>query len=177
MFFENAAGWSLFWLNCSIYTLLVVVRAWVDVIVPARFFDPDRWLFRTREWERGGDIYRIVRIDRWKDKLPSLSTWDRFSKKHLNRVTPRYLQRFVFETCRAESNHLRAIVSVVLMRLWTPLDLWLTCLVIALIGNIPFILIQRYNRPRLQRILARMDRRVLATAPEDGEPELRPAPA
>jgi len=175
--FENEASWSLFALNCLIYATLVVVRAWVDVAIPERYFRADRWLFRTREWERDGEFYRVLRIDRWKDRLPSLETWHRFSKKKLTDASRRYLNRFVVETCRAESNHLRAIVSVVMMRLWTPIDLWLTCLVIALAGNLPFILIQRYNRPRLLRILNRMDQRELSPAPEDGESELRPATA
>jgi len=175
--FENEATWSLFALNCFVYALLVVVRAWIDVILPPRFFSPNRWLFRTRDWEHDGDVYRVLRIDRWKDRLPSLVTWQRFSKKRLTQASRRYLNRFVIETCRAESNHVRAIASVVLMRLWTPFDLWMTCLVIALAGNVPFILIQRYNRPRLLRILARMERRELAGAPEDGESELRPATA
>ena len=69
---------------------------------------------------------------------------------------------------------MRAIASVVAMRLWTPLDLWLTCLVIGLIGNVPFILIQRYNRPRLQRTLGRIEQRSLAAS---GDNELRPATA
>ncbi len=175
MLFQNDASWSLFWVNCIIYTALVAVRAWVDVTLPDRFFRPDRWWFRTREWEREGEIYRThLRIDRWKDHLPALETWNRFSKKRLADANQRYLSRFVVETCRAESNHLRAIASVVAMRLWTPLDLWLTCLVIALIGNVPFILIQRYNRPRLQRTLGRIEQRALASR---GENELRPATA
>ena len=177
MIIENEASWSLFALNCLIYALLVVLRAWVDVVIPERFFRADRWLFRTRDWERGGEVYRVLRIERWKDRLPSLETWNRFSKKRLTDASRRYLNRFVIETCRAESNHVRAIASVVVMRVWTPIDLWMTCLVIAIAGNLPFILIQRYNRPRLLRILGRMERRELAGATEDGESELRPATA
>lgn len=177
MLFETEASWSLFWLNCIIYTLLVVVRAWVDVVIPQRYFSPDRWLYRTRDWERDGEIYRdALRIHLWKDRLPALDTWNRFSKKRLSAANGRYLRRFIIETCRAESNHLRAIGAVALMRLWTPLDLWLTCLTIAVLGNLPFILIQRYNRPRLQRILARVELRELAAA-EGGDPEFRPATA
>ena len=170
MLFQNDASWTLFWVNCIVYTVLVVVRAWVDVVIPERYFRPERWLFRTRDWEREGEVYRsLLRIDRWKDRLPALDTWHRFSKKRLTEANHHYLRRFITETCRAESNHLRAVGSVVLMRLWTPLDLWMTCLVIAVAGNLPFILIQRYNRPRLQRILGRMERRELATAEGDGE--------
>lgn len=176
MLIQNDASWSLFWFNCILYTVLVVVRAWVDMIIPERYLQPDRWWFRTRDWERDGEIYREqLRIDRWKDKLPSLRTAARFSKKRLTEASRRYLNRFVLETCRAESNHLRAIGSVVVMRFWTPVDLWMVCLLIAVAGNVPFIMIQRYNRPRLLRALERMERRELAATGDDAE--LRPATA
>jgi hypothetical protein len=61
------------------------------------------------------------------------------------------------------------------MRLWTPVDLWLVCMLIAVVGNVPFIMIQRYNRPRLMRALERMERRELAAAGDD--PELHPVTA
>ncbi|MGC3953039.1 MAG: hypothetical protein QM804_02100 [Propionicimonas sp.] len=174
MLIQNEASWSLFWLNCILYTVLVVIRAWVDVLIPDRFLRPDSWWFRIRDWERDGEWYRDqLRIDRWKDKLPSLKTAARFSKKRLSAASHRYLDRFVTETCRAESNHLRAIGAVMVMRLWTPVDLWSVCLMLAIVGNLPFIMIQRYNRPRLMRALERIERRELAAA--GGDPELRPA--
>ncbi len=176
MLIQNDASWSLFWFNCILYTVLVVVRAWIDVMIPARFLRPDSWWFRIRDWERDGEWYREqLRIDRWKDKLPSLRTATRFSKKRLTEASHRYFTRFITETCRAESNHLRAIGSVMVMRLWTPVDLWLVCMLIAVVGNVPFIMIQRYNRPRLMRALERIERRELAAA--GGDPELHPVTA
>ncbi len=176
MLIQNDASWSLFWFNCILYTVLVMVRAWIDVLIPQRLLRPEGWWFRIRDWERDGDWYRDqLRIDRWKDKLPSLRTAARFSKKRLTEASRRYLNRFVIETCRAESNHLRAIASVMVMRLWTPVDLWMVCMLIAVVGNVPFIMIQRYNRPRLIRALERIERRELAAA--GGDPELHPATA
>lgn len=176
MLIRNDASWSLFWLNCILYTVLVVVRAWIDVLIPQRFLRPEGWWFRIRDWERDGEWYRDqLRIDRWKDKLPSLRTATRFSKKRLTEASRRYFNLFITETCRAESNHLRAIGSVLVMRLWTPVDLWLVCLVIAVVGNVPFIMIQRYNRPRLIRALERLERRELAAA--GSGPDLQPATA
>lgn len=178
MVFENEASWTLFWLNVVIYLLMTFGRMQVDIWLPARYFNPDGWWYRIRPWERGGDFYRdTLRIDRWKDKVPAVDSWNRFSKKRLAGAGTIYLRRFVIETCRGESNHLRAVLSTLPMRLWTPLDLWMTCFLIALLGNLPFILIQRYNRPRLLRTLDRIERRALESAPGDGDPELRPATA
>ena len=160
MLFYNEPSWFLFWFNAACYALLVLIREYVDMHIPARWLDPDRGWFRIRPWERGGDFYRdILGIDRWKNKLPTLKGLTHFSKKHLDGDGPGYLERFIVETCRSESNHMRAIFSVVVMKLWTPFGLWFLCLVLALVGNLPFICIQRYNRPRLQRLAALEERR------------------
>mgnify|MGYP001183180035 CR=1 FL=1 len=166
-----AAEWSVFWLNVFVYALLVPVRMQVDVWLPDACFDPNRWWFRTRDWERDGDVYRDrLRIDRWKDRLPTVTSLNRFSKRRLAGNDQPYLERFVLETCRAESNHVRAILSVVVMQLWTPPGVWVICFLLAFSGNLPFILIQRHNRPRLQRALERIAGRTL---PRSGEPDLQ----
>ena len=160
MLFHYEASWILFWFNAACYALFVLIREYVDMHIPARWLNPSGWLFRIRPWERGGDFYRdFLGIDRWKSKLPSLRGRTNFSKKHLEGSGPGYLERFIIETCRSESNHMRAILSVVFMKLWTPFGLWLLCLVLAVVGNLPFICIQRYNRPRLQRLAALEERR------------------
>ncbi|MEA5054624.1 MAG: hypothetical protein VB093_14395 [Propionicimonas sp.] len=175
-------------MNVTVYVLMTLGRMQWDVWLPAKFFDPDRWWYRTRDWERGGELYReLLRIDRWKDKVPAVDGRTHFSKRHLLGDDPTYLRQFVMETCRGESNHLRAVLSTIPMRLWTPLDVWMVCFLIALLGNLPFILIQRYNRPRLQRALGRVERRALesaqrraAAAPAlqtGGDSDLQPATA
>ncbi|MDR2931387.1 MAG: hypothetical protein LBV06_10870 [Propionibacteriaceae bacterium] len=152
--FGLGAGWDLFLVNIICYVVFVVVRRHVDVWLPDRFFDPRRRRFRSAAWERDGEFYRdILKIDRWKDDLPCLTPLTGFSKKTILGLRSEYLERFVMETCRAESNHVSAIVFVMLMRAWTPSGLWWLCFVIAVFGNVPFICIQRYNRPRLLRTL------------------------
>mgnify|MGYP001580017604 CR=1 FL=1 len=162
-----AAEWSVFWFNVLVYVLLVPMRMQLDVWLPDTFFAPGRWWYRTREWERDGDFYRDrLRIDRWKDRLPVITSRNNFSKRRLVGNDRPYLEQFVLETCRAESNHVRAIISVLIMRLWTPPGLWFLCFLLALWGNLPFILIQRHNRPRLQRALERIAERTLSRGNE-----------
>ncbi len=192
LLFQTQASWSLFWLNVTIYALTTLWRMQVDVWIPVKYFDPDRWWFRIRSWERQGDFYKDnLRIERWKDKVPAVNGRNHFSKRHLVGSDPTYLRQFIIETCRGESNHVRAVLSVIPMRLWTPFDLWLVCFLIALVGNLPFVLIQRYNRPRLQRALVRVERRALEAGsrapvdanasreagPRDDDTDLQPATA
>ncbi len=166
------ATMNLFWLDFTIYWVLTLGRILLDPHLPARLFDPSRPAYRTHRWEADGEFYRQhLRVDRWKDYLPTFAGPHGFSKKHLAAADADYLARFIRETCRGESNHVRAVGSVVVMKLWTPFDLWLFILVIALVGNLPFIIVQRYTRPRLQRALALTERR---GAPELGSGEMEP---
>ena len=150
---------QVFWFNFMLYWAFTVVRVLIDPYLPEDWFDPMRPIFRTHDWEEHGRVYRRLNIDRWKDRLPSFTRRGALLKKRLMTSDPDYLNRFVVETCRAESHHVRAVLSVVVMKLWTPLPSWLAMFAIALTGNLPFILIQRYNRPRLQRALEAARRR------------------
>jgi glycosyl-4,4'-diaponeurosporenoate acyltransferase len=145
---------GVFWLDFTVYWVWTLARILLDPLIPASWLNPDRWPFRTYSWEDGGDYYRRVwHIDAWKDHLPTFAGATRFSKRHLSRSDSEYLNQFIVETCRGESNHARAIGSVMVMKLWTPTALWVFILAIAVAGNLPFIAIQRYNRPRLRRTL------------------------
>lgn len=165
---------DLFWVNFAVYWVWTLARILVDPHLPARFFDPDRPEYRIQRWEADGEFYRrYLRVDRWKGYLPTFAGPNGFSKRHLIGSEPNYLARFIRETCRGESNHVRAVLSVVVMKLWTPFDLWLFIFTIAVIGNLPFIVVQRYNRPRLQRALALTERRAaLELEPGDLQPGL-----
>ncbi|MDR2973946.1 MAG: hypothetical protein LBV00_04420 [Propionibacteriaceae bacterium] len=155
---DFGSGWGLFLVNIILYVGFVAIRRHVDVWLPDRAFDPTKWRYRSAAWERHGAFYRdVLHINRWKDKLPCLVPLTGFSKKSITDVRKDYLSRFIVETCRAESNHVSAVLFTFVLLLWTPLDMWLVCFLIAALGNAPFIMIQRYNRPRLQHALELAD--------------------
>lgn len=66
------------------------------------------------------------------------------------------LETMVKETCVAECIHsLLCLAGLVCLRLWRGFGGLIVALLYAL-GNLPFILVQRYNRPRLQRLHSRL---------------------
>jgi len=71
------------------------------------------------------------------------------------RTVARDLARFVAETRRAEYGHWLAIACTPVFALWNPPVGLALMAAYSLLVNVPFIAIQRYNRPRAQRILAR----------------------
>ena len=121
----------------------------------------DGWLLRQRGFEDGGRWYRRrLRIHRWKDRLPEAGGL--FAGGTSKRRLPAYdvagLEAFARETRRAELTHWWALSCGPLFILWNP-PLAATLLVTyGVLVNLPFIVIQRYNRFRIESVLRRLGR-------------------
>ena len=126
----------------------------ICVSVDTSFFDPGKKMYLPHKWERNGRIYSdVLKINKWKDNLPQHIGKDGFSKEHLDDVVSvEYIDKFIMETCRVEWNHttncLYTLVLFALNDFFTAMVLTL----ILLLVNLPFALIQRYNRFRLQKL-------------------------
>jgi len=121
----------------------------------------DGWLLRPRPFETGGRWYRHrLRIDRWKDRLPEAG--DLFRGGHSKRRLPAYdvagLELFARETRRAELARWWAMWCGPLFVLWNPPLAAGLLVTYGVVVNLPFILIQRYNRFRIQALVERRSR-------------------
>lgn len=126
--------------------------------LPERMFRRDGPLYRGRRWERGGETYaRLFLIRRWKDRLPEAGAMFQggFAKRGLRSRSPERLRRFIVETRRAELTHWLPVLLSFSFFAWNPLNVAIWMPVIGLLGNAPFIMVQRYVRPRMQRLLER----------------------
>ena len=125
-----------------------------------RWFDPHRAPYRCWDWEKGGRVYNKLHIRRWKDRLPDMSRlMPDMVKKKLAAADPMSL---VQETCVAECVHCWLVaLSVGMLFLWKSVWSWALWLVYNLLGNVSFILIQRYNRPRLLRLAEKENKKNL----------------
>ena len=87
-----------------------------------------------------------------------------FEKKHLNKVLSlKYVDKFIFETYYAEMGHIGMAIFGFAYILVNPSDYALMAFIssiINLIIQIPFCLIQRYNRPRLIRLKLKLKLRL-----------------
>ncbi len=110
---------------------------------------------RTYQFEHNATVYHRFRIQVWKDQLPEAgaSLPGGFSKRQLRERKESYLLRFQLETCRAEFSHWLSWLLALTFFTWTPWWIAIIMLVYGGITNLPFILIQRYNRARLNRVL------------------------
>ncbi|MDY4888836.1 MAG: hypothetical protein SO135_03700 [Sphaerochaetaceae bacterium] len=145
--------------NLLIFPLLIASQFFCSIIVNSMSYDTlgsFKHILRHRSWERGGSIYqKVFKIRAWKDYVPEMGriTPEKFSKRHVMSTKAEYLEQFILESVRAELCHCFSLfLSIpILTFVDTPFFKWALVYVIFL--NAPCIMIQRTNRPRLERIL------------------------
>ena len=128
--------------------------------LPLRRLQHDGWLLRPRRFEEDGRFYERFAIRRWKDALPEAGGLfpGGMSKRQLTGTDPCGLGRFRAETRRAELGHWWAMACGPLFVLWNPPAVAAVMVAYGVVVNAPFIAIQRFNRLRIGRILARQSR-------------------
>ncbi len=129
-------------------------------ILPNSFFDSSHFMYKARDWERSGQFYvKRLKIKKWKDRLPQYVAKGGFSKRNLKlfeETDKKYIERFIMETCRGEWNHFVCSCYFVISFL---INTWLYAIIFSLIpivANLPFLIIQRYNRLRLLRFYSKI---------------------
>ena len=129
--------------------------------IDRRHFESDTWLTRIRPWEQSGRMYRFLRVPRWKDRVPEAGALfaGGVSKRNLPGTSAPALRLLLAETRRAEWGHWSCMLCAPLFALWNPLPVAAIMVAYGLAVNLPFIVIQRWNRLRLQRVLARFESR------------------
>lgn len=124
---------------------------------------PANWLARSRvlwkrPWPETLQSYeRRWAIRRWKPWLPDAGNAlpNGVAKASLVSRDRRNLERLVLETRRAELVHLALWLFWIVTALWLPPVGVLINLGFATVFNLPCLWVQRYNRLRLQQLLAR----------------------
>lgn len=121
----------------------------------------DGWLLRQRSFEAGGRWYRDrLRIHRWKDRLPEAGALfaGGLSKRRLPAYDTAGLELFARETRRAELAHWWAMSCGPVFALWNPPLATALLVAYGVLANLPFVLIQRYNRFRIEALIDRRRR-------------------
>lgn len=144
----DVAAWAFFHLFISISCFLM----------PLQYFQQNSSLFKIADWENSGQLWqRLVAVKRWKEFIPDGARLFKlgYEKKTLQGFDNETLKIFAAETKRAELTHWLCILPAPLFFLWNPVWAGWVMILYALLFNIPFIIVQRYNRARLETILDR----------------------
>lgn len=153
--------WAVALSSTTWFGVSLAVGAW------AASWPPDRLAttgpFTTlRNWEASGAWWqRHLRVRRWKDAVPeagALFDGGR-SKRRLRSRSTADLAQLRVETVRAERVHWLILASTPVHLIWCRPAIAAGMVAFGLVFNAPFIVIQRYNRGRLDAVLARRARR------------------
>lgn len=140
---------------------LGILSHFVGQALPRAHFDPQRFPYRSADWENGGKVYEKLGIKHWKDRLPDMSKiMPDMVRKKMSAVKSQGMDVLIAETCVAECVHWALMMlSLGIFFFWRGAWAVVFWLVYNLLGNLPFIIIQRYNRPRLVMLEQRRKRR------------------
>ena len=144
--------------------LLGVLSHFVGQALPRKWFDAGKTPYKSADWEKGGKVYEKLGIKRWKDIAPDMSRImpDMVKKKLTSENKERGMDTLIAETCVAECVHWGLIIlSFGILFWWRGVWAAVFLLVYNILGNLPFIIIQRYNRPRLVMLEQRRKRRAV----------------
>jgi glycosyl-4,4'-diaponeurosporenoate acyltransferase len=125
--------------------------------MPVARLERDGWLTRLRRFEADGHVYERLGVRRWKDRLPELGDAFRggVSKRRLPGRDVAALACFAAETRRAELVHWAIPAVLPVFAWWNPPGLFAAMAAYAVLANAPCVVVQRYNRGRLARIIDR----------------------
>ena len=140
-----------------------ILSLFIKKVLPEKFFDGTMEFFLPKKYEKS--LFNKINIRSWKDKIPN---WGNVGKDMAKdgQIDVESIKNFIVQTCLGEIVHLfcmlSAMVSGVVLALNRP-DLIFTMIlpvvVVYAVINLLSVLIQRYNRPRLQILLNRLERK------------------
>ena len=149
-------------------TAVVDVVAWIAIHlslgylsskIPLARLDPNRRFFQAFAWEKNGEIYQqLFGVKYWKHFMPNGSALypGAFSIRNLLSFDPAYLEVWLQESVRAETCHWAMIFPGVFFFLWNSVAGGWGMVAYAVLNNVVPIILQRFNRPRVRRLLARL---------------------
>lgn len=144
----------------AVWAFAPLLLALICLRLPDSVFDPSRFFWRARKWEREGRFYETVfHVRSWKQFLPDGGgVWKNrgYKKRNLADYSEENLRRFLIETARGELTHWLGILPFWVFGFFAPPFVVWIMLLYALAVNLPCIVAQRYNRPRVVALMRRM---------------------
>ena len=145
-----------YWVASSLVIGLACAHIPVRIL---RLLGRSAWWLRcpSPHWYR-----KAIYIGLWKDRVPEAGRFGGgVSKRHLKSRDRGVLERLYLETIRAELVHTGLLMVQCFPIVWLKGGLLVLPIGYAVVANLPFIAIQRYNRARLSRLVGIEDRRIL----------------
>ena len=136
--------------------------ALLSLKIPDKDLSSNNFYFKEHSFERDGKFYeQVFFVKRWKKFLPDggATLGGGYAKKNLTDFSEENLNQFLIESCRAEFTHVIAIFPFWVFGFFASGKVVLIMFIYALLVNIPCIIVQRYNRPRIKKLMKIQNRR------------------
>lgn len=152
---------SVFWviiIDILAWTFFHLFISALCLRLPLPLFLKDSTWLRIFSWEKSGQLWQgLFRVKKWKHVLIDGTVLFKkgYRKKELHGTKTTDLKIFAAETKRAELTHWLSILPAPLFFLWNPLWVGWAMILYAFVFNLPFIIVQRYNRGRITAITRR----------------------
>lgn len=141
----------------GIVTFTIMYHFWVRILmgnVTKRFaINYRQWWFKERAFEKR--LYKLLQVKRWKDKAltydpQSFSLKDHSLEEIANTMSKSEVDHWI--------NQLIALSTVLFSLWWGQFWIFFATALAACLFDAQFIAIQRYNRPRLVKLIQRQNR-------------------
>lgn len=158
----------ILWVGIASFTILYhfwlrIIMGCVTRCLPIRY---TAWWFKERRFERR--LYKLLRVRKWKGKVLTYDP-DAFSmEKHS-------YEEIAYAMAKAETDHwINELISLSTMffpLLWGAWWLFISTGIVGMLFDMQFILVQRFHRPIIMRVIEkerkRKTRRALAKKSEE----------
>ena len=138
----------------GIVAFTIMYHFWVRIIMGnvsklfKKHINYKQWWFKERKFEKG--FYKFLHVKEWKDKALTYNPESFSLKEHS-------LEEIVNTMAKSEVDHwINEVISLSTLLFaipWGKFWLFLISAIVAMIFDSQFIIIQRYNRPRIVKIL------------------------
>lgn len=136
--------------------------------LPDKLFAVNNPLYKVSEAEK--KFYKKIKVKNWKDKIWELGGLGGFSKKNLaNPDSPEYIEKFIIECNKGVLTHRLSypigFLPMLFIQNICALTIALPVAIVNLFLNILPTLALRYNTPKLQAMLKKMNSKTIAFIP------------
>ena len=123
---------------------------WIVPLLARERLSPESFWFQSRSFEK--KLYQRLRVRRWKGKMPTYDPRE-FS------FTDNSPERIIRNSCSAELVHeviaLLSFAPMLVIPVFGEAAVFIITSILAALTDCVFVIMQRYNRPRLQQYLKR----------------------
>lgn len=150
----------ILWTGITAFTIMY--HFWVRIIMGnvSKLFEKninyEQWWFKEKKFEKG--IYELLHVKEWKDKALTYNPESFSLKQHS-------LEEIANTMVKSELDHwINEIISLTTLFFaipWGHFWLFLISAIAAMVFDAQFIVIQRYNRPRVVKILGKEHEKTL----------------